>query len=117
MKRIQFVLLLLIALFVWTSQSTIIHFQYHDIEENSECIVCDTSEKIKLYQHNGHIVVINENLVLNIGNEVKQVLVDTEFDYTDIPLFICMDIVKFSQYPGRFIVPGINATAPPVFFS
>jgi hypothetical protein len=117
MKRIQFVLWLLIALFVWTSQNTIIHFQHHDIEENSECIVCDTSEKIKLYQHNGHIIVINENLALNIRNEVKQVLVNDEFDYTDIPRFRRMDIVKYSQYPGRFIVPGINATAPPVYFS
>jgi len=117
MKLKQYVKLLLISLFVWTSQSTIIHFQHHDIKEISECSVCDTSEKIKLYQHNRHAVVIDENLALNIRKEVEQIVVNSKFDYTDLPLFSHMDIVKYSQYPDRCTNLGFNATAPPVYFS
>jgi len=117
MKLTQSVQLLLIALFVWASQSTIIHFQHHDIEEISECSVCDTSEKMKLYQQNGHTVVIDENLALQIRREVEQIVVNPKFDYTDVPQFSPIDIVKYSQYPDRCTNLGFNATAPPVYFS
>jgi len=117
MKLKQYVKLLLIALFVWTSQSTIIHFQHHDIDEISECSVCDTSEKIKLYQHNRHVVVIGENLALNIRKEVEKIIVNSKFDYTDLPQFNQIDIVKYSQYTDRFFALGFNATAPPIYFS
>ena len=116
MKLTQSVKLLLIALFVWTSQSTIVHFQHHGIEEVSECNVCDASQKMKLYQHNSHVVVINEIFALNIRSEVEQIIVNLKFDYTELPKFSRKDIVKYSQYPGKFIVPGFNATAPPVYF-
>jgi hypothetical protein len=117
MKLKQSVKLLLIALFVWASQSTIIHFQHHDIDEISECSVCDTSKKLKLYQHNGHTVVIDENLALNIRKELEQVVVNSEFDYTEVPLISRMDIVRYSQYHDRCIILGFNATAPPAYFS
>lgn len=117
MKLTQSVQLLLIALFVWASQSTIIHFQHHDIEEISECSVCDTSEKIKLYQDNRHAVVIDENLALNIRKEVEEIVVNSKFDYTDVPQFKQIDIVKYSQYTDRFLALGFNATAPPIYFS
>ncbi|UPT77993.1 hypothetical protein MN086_02330 [Sulfurovum sp. XGS-02] len=117
MKLKHSVKLLLIALFVWASQSTTIHFQHHELEEISECNVCDTSQKIKLYQHNRHVVVSNENLAVNIRREVEKVLVNSSFDYTDVPQCKPIDIVKKSQYTDSSIVLGFNATAPPVSFS
>ena len=117
MKLKQSVKLLLIALFVWASQSTTIHFQHHELEEISECNVCDTSQKIKLYQHNRHVVVSNENLAVKIRRQVEKVVVHSRFDYTDVPQFKQIDIVKNSQYSDRSVALGFNATAPPVYFS
>ena len=117
MKLQQFVKLLLIALFVWTSQSTTIHFQYHALEEISECNVCDTFQKMKLYQHNSPVVVSNENLAVKIRTEVEKVVVNARFDYTDVPPFKQIHILKKSQYPDRSVALGFNATAPPVYFS
>ncbi|MCO4845729.1 MAG: hypothetical protein KC427_06895 [Sulfurovum sp.] len=116
MKLKQSVQLLLIALFVWTSQSTTIHFQHYELEEISECNVCNTFQKMKLYQHNRHVVVINENLAVKIRRQVEKVVVKSRFDYTDVPQFKQIDIVKNSQYTDRFIALGFNATAPPVYF-
>ncbi len=116
MKLQHSVKLLLIALFVWASQSTTIHFQHHELEKISECNVCETSQKIKLYQHNRHVVVGNENLAVNIRREVEKVVVNASFDYTEVPQFKQIDIVKHSQYIDRFVPLGFNATAPPVSF-
>lgn len=117
MKLKQSVQLLLIALFVWTSQSTTIHFQHHELEEISECNVCDTSQKMKLYQHNSPVVVSNDNLAVKIRREVEKVVVNASFDYTNVPQFKQIDIVKKSQYADRSLTLGFNATAPPVYFS
>lgn len=115
MKLKQSVKLLLIALFVWASQSTIVHFQHNELEEVSECNICDSSKKLKLYQHNGHMVVIDENLALKIRREVEQIVVNPKFDYTYVPRFSLVNIIKHSQYSDRLIVLGFNATAPPVY--
>jgi hypothetical protein len=117
MKLKQSVKLLLIALFVWASQSTTIHFQHHELEDISECNVCNTSQKVKLYQHNRHVVVSNENLAVKIRREVKKVVVHSSLDYTDVPQIKQIDIVKYSQYTDRSVALGFNATAPPVYFS
>jgi glutaredoxin len=116
MKLKQSVKLLLIALFVWVSQSTTIHFQHHELEEISECNVCDTFQKMKLYQHNSPVVVINENPAIIIRREAEKIVVNPRFDYTDIPQFKQIDIVKHSQYTDRFLALGFNATAPPIYF-
>ncbi len=117
MKLKHSVNLLLIALFVWASQNTILHFQHYEMGEVSECNVCDTSHKMKLYQHTRDLVVMNENLAVIVREEVEKVLVNARFDYTDVPQLNQIDIVKHSQYPERFIALGFNATAPPVYFS
>ena len=117
MKLKQFVNLLLIALFVWAFQNTTIHFQHHELEKISECNVCDTFQKMKLYQHNSPVVVSNENLAVKIRREVEKVVVNSRFDYTDVPQFKQIDIVKNSQYTNRLIKLGFNATAPPAYFS
>ena len=116
MKLKQSVKLLLIALFVWTSQSTTIHFQHYELDEISKCNVCDTSQKMKLYQHNRHVVVNNENLAVKIRREVEKAVVNAKFDYTDVPPFKQINIVKKSQYTDRYVALGFNATAPPVYF-
>ncbi|MGB5506507.1 MAG: hypothetical protein WBM70_07475 [Sulfurovum sp.] len=117
MKLKQSVNLLLIALFVWAFQSGTIHFQHHELEEISECHVCDTSEKMKLYQHNSPAVVVNENLAVKIRRQVEKVVINPRFDYTDVPKFKQIDIVKKSKYIERFVALGFNATAPPVYYS
>ncbi|GIT99217.1 hypothetical protein [Sulfurovum sp. TSL1] len=117
MKLKQSINVLLIALFVWAFQSTTIHFQHHKQKEISECNVCDTSQKMKLYQHNTPVIVVNENLAVKIRREIEQVVVNVRFDYTDEPLLKQIDIVKHSQYPNRLLALGFNATAPPVYFS
>jgi hypothetical protein len=117
MKLQQSINLLLIALFVWAFQSTTIHFQHHELEEISECNVCDTFQKMKLYQHNSPVVVSNENLAVKIRREVEKVVVNSRFDYTDVPQFKQIDIVKKSQYTDRSVALGFHATAPPVYFS
>ena len=117
MKLKQSVNLLLIALFVWAFQGTTIHIHHHVIEDISECNVCDTSEKMKLYQHNSPVVVFNENLAVKIRREVEKVVINPRFDYTDVPKFKQIDIVKKSKYIDRFVALGFNATAPPVYYS
>jgi len=117
MQQQQSVKLLLIALFVWASQNTAIHFQHHELEEISECNICDTSQKMKLYQHNSPVVVSDENLAVKIRREVEKVVVNASFDYTDVPQFKQIDIVKKSQYADKSVALGFNATAPPAYFS
>ena len=117
MQQQQSVKLLLIALFVWASQNTTIHFQHHELDKISECNVCDTSQKMKLYQHNSPVVVINENPAIIIRREVEKVVVNSSFDYTDVPQVRQIDIIQKSQYTDRSVALGFNATAPPVYFS
>ena len=117
MKLKQSVNVLLIALFIWAFQSSTIHFQHHAIEEMSECNVCDISENMKLYQHNSPVVVFNENLAVKIKRQVEKIVINPRFDYTDVPKFKQIDIVKKSKYIDRFVALGFNATAPPVYYS
>ncbi len=117
MKLKQSVNFLLIALFVWAFQSTTIHSQHHELEEISECNICDISQKMKLYQHNNPVIVVNENLAVKIRREVEKVVVHSSFDYTDTPRFKQIDIIKNPQYTDRSVTLGFNATAPPVYFS
>ena len=117
MKLKQSVQLLLIALFVWAFQGTTIHIHHHVIEDISECNVCDISEKMKLYQNNSPMVMVNENLAVKIRREVEKVVVNASYDYTDVPKFKKVDIVKNSQYTDRSVLLGFNANAPPVYFS
>ena len=116
MKLKQSVNLLLIALFVWAFQSTTIHSQHHELDEISECNICDISQKMKLYQHSIPMVVVNENFAVKIRREVEKVVVNSSFDYTDVLQFRQIDIVKYSQYTDRFLALGFNATAPPIYF-
>ena len=117
MKLKQSVNLLLIALFVWAFQSGTIHVQHHELEEISECHVCDTSEKMKLYQHNSPAVVVNENLAVKIRRQVEKVVVNQKFDYTDVPPFKQIDNLENPQYTPNYVALGFNATAPPVYYS
>ena len=117
MKLKQSVQLLLIALFVWASQSTTIHFQHQELDKISECNICDTFQKIKLYQHNSHVIVVNENLAVKIRRQVEKVVVNASYDYAGVPKFKKIDIVKNSQYTDRSVLLGFNANAPPVYFS
>jgi len=117
MKLKQSVNLLLIALFVWAFQSTTIHFQHHEIEEISECSVCDTSHKMKLHQHHNPVVVVNENLDVKIRREVEKVVISPKFDYTNVLPIKQIDIVQNSQYSAGSVALGFNATAPPAYFS
>lgn len=117
MKLKQSVKLVLIALFVWASQSTTIHFQHHDQKEVSECNVCDTSQKMKLYQHNTPVVVSNENLAVTIRREVEKIVVNERFDYTLVPQPKYIKTIENRQYCMVSISVGFNATAPPVYFS
>lgn len=117
MKLKQSVQLLLIALFVWTSQSTTIHFQHHVIDEISECDLCHASEQLDLFQHNSPIVIVNENLAVKTRKHIEKVVVVSRFDYTDVPLFQRVDIVENRQYIVEPVSLGFNATAPPHIFS
>jgi hypothetical protein len=63
------------------------------------------------------VVVSNENLAVKIRREVEKVVVHSSLDYTDVPQFKQIDIVKKSQYTDRSVALGFNATAPPVYFS
>jgi hypothetical protein len=117
MKLKQSVKLLLIALFVWASQSTTIHFQHHDHKEVSECNVCDASQKMKLYQHNTPVVVSNENLAVRIKREVETIVVNERFDYTVVPQPKYIKTIDNRQYCMVSRSVGFNATAPPAHFS
>ena len=113
MKLKQSVQLLLIALFVWASQSTTINFQHHEIDEISECNLCHTSKQFKHYQHNSSGVIVHENLAVKIRKHVEKVVVNSRFDYTDIPRSKRIDIVENRQYTVKAVPLGFNATAPP----
>jgi len=117
MKLKQSVQLLLIALFVWTSQSTTIHFQHHIIDEMSECNLCHASEQLDLFQHNSPVVIVNENLAVKTRNHVEKVVVKPRFDYMDVPLFKRVDILENRQYTVEQVPLGFNATAPPYLIS
>ncbi len=118
MKLKQSVNLLLIALFVWAFQGTTIHIHHHVIEDISECNVCDISEKMKLYQNNSPMVMVNENLAVKIRREVqKQVFVAERFDYTQAPKPEHIGTVIHCQCDMAVIPLGFDSTAPPISFS
>ena len=117
MKLKQSVNLLLIALFVWASQSTTIHFQHHVLEEISECNICDASEHMKLYQHNSPVVVVNENLAVKTRNHIEKIVVKSRFDYTDVAQCKWVNIVDNRQYTVKSIPLGYLSNAPPYTFS
>lgn len=117
MKFKQFVNLLLIALFVFASQSTTIHFQHQVIDEISECNLCHTSEQLDLYNHHSSVVVVNENFAVKTRQHVEKIVVKSRFDYTDVPHLRRMGIVEYRKYTVKPIPLGYLSTAPPSIFS
>ena len=113
MKLKQSVQLLLIALFVWASQSTTIHFQHHEIDEISECNLCHTSELLDLHHPNSSIVIANENLAVRTTMQVEKVIVKSRFDYTNVPQIKRVKLVENRHYAVEPRPLGFNATAPP----
>lgn len=113
MKLKQSVQLLLIALFVWASQSTRIHFQHHEIDEISKCNLCHTSEQLDLYHQSSSIVIANENLAVRTTKQVEKVVVKSRFDYTNVPQIKRVKLVENRHYTVEPTPLGFNATAPP----
>jgi len=117
MKLKQSVNLLLIALFVWTFQSTAIHVKQHAMNEVTECNLCEASEKIDLHHQNSPAIVYNEHLETEARKSEEKIVLKSGFDYTDVPQLYLVDMVKNRQYSAEAIPIGFNATAPPHFVS
>ena len=113
MKLKDSVQLLLIALFVWASQSTTIHFQHYEIDKISECSLCHTSEQIDLHHQNSSLVIVNENLAVRSTKKVEKVIVKSRFDYTNVPPIKQVKLVENRHYAVEPTPLGFNATAPP----
>ncbi len=116
MKLKQSINLLLIALFVWTFQSTTIHFKQHVIDKVSECNLCDISEHIDL-NHHTPAGVVNENIAVKTRKREENIVVKSRFDYTDMPQFKLDDIVEPRRYTVKPIPLGYLSTAPPHILS
>ncbi len=117
MKLKQSVNLLLIALFVWTFQSTTIHFKHHVIDKVSECNLCDTSEQIDLYHHNIPAIVVNESIAVKNRKCEEKIVVKSRFDYTDTLPLKWVDSIEYRQYTVKPIPLGYSSTAPPYIYS
>ena len=113
MKLKYSVQLLLIALFVWSVQSTTIHFHHYEIDKISECDICHTSEQIDLHHQNSSIVIVDENLAVRTTEKVEKVIVKSRFDYTNVPHIKRVEIVDNRNYTVGPTSLGFNATAPP----
>ena len=115
MKLKHSVQLLLIALFVWASQSSTIHFQHHEIDKISECNLCHTSENIDLHHQNSSIEIVNENLAVRTTKQEEKIIVKSKFDYTNVPPIKRVRLVENGHYTVEPTPLGFNATAPPKY--
>ena len=113
MKLKQFVQLLLIALFIWGTQSTAIHFQHHEIDQISECNLCHTSEQIDLHHQNSFLVIVSENLAVRTNKQEEKIIVKSRFDYTSTPHIKRVKLVENRHYTVEPTPLGYDATAPP----
>ncbi|CAA6804753.1 MAG: Unknown protein [uncultured Sulfurovum sp.] len=113
MKLKQSVNVLLIALFVWSFQSSTVHFQHHEIEEVVECSTCHTFEKLNLAHHSTSVIIVNENLAIKARKHVEKVVIKSRFDYRGKAEYKLVDIVGNRQYAVVTIPLGYLSTAPP----
>ena len=113
MKLKYSVQLLLIALFVWGSQSTTIHFQHHEIDQISKCNLCHASEQIDRHHQNSSLVNLSENLAVRTDKQEEKIIVKSRFDYTSVPHIKRVKLVEDRHYTVEPTPLGFNATAPP----
>lgn len=113
MKPQQYVMLLLIALFVGAYQNSTIHSKHHHIDEMSECHVCHTSEQLDHGHHQSTTPIVGENIAVKTRKHVEKIVVKTRFDHQDTPPFKKVDIVETHRYFVLSSPLGFLATAPP----
>ena len=113
MKPQQFVMLLLIALFVGAYQNSTIHSQHHHLDEMSECHTCHTSEQLDHGHHQSTTVIVGENIAVRTREHAEKIVVRPRFDYKEIPPFKKVDIVETQSYFALSLPLGFFATAPP----
>lgn len=112
----QSVQLLLIALFLFTYQTTAIHSKHHHIEEASACHLCKALEYFDLHHQESPLPVVNEYLAIEL-NEMEEKKITqtahhllqkshiTEIDFHGL---LTGNVVKQSL--------GYFSTAPPSIF-
>lgn len=112
----QSVHLLLIALFLFTCQTTAIHSKYHHIEEVSECHLCKASEHLDLHHHESPPLVVNEYLAIELNEIEEKEIVQTVYSLSQKPYISQTDIDGLSTDNLVTQALGYFSTAPPSIF-
>ena len=117
MKLKQSFHLLLIALFIWTSQSVTIHSKHHHLEEFGECQVCKASKSLGTSHHETVFSLLTESVAVEVSKIEEKQIVQASYDLTQTveQKSVCYEgmLVVYISAPHL----GFDAHAPPYNFS
>lgn len=107
----------LIALFLFSYQTTTIHSKHHFIEELSECHVCKTAKELGTAQHETVFSQISESIAVELNEVEEKRIVNSSYDLTQTPQRQAVDYEGMSIFSVGTLPLGYHATAPPYIFS
>jgi len=108
---------ILLALFLFSYQTTTIHSKHHFINELSECQVCKAAKELGTAQHETAFFQISESVAVEINEVEEKRIVKSSYDLTQTPQLQAIDFVGMSVYSVGTLPLGYYATAPPYIFS
>ena len=106
----------LIALFLFTYQTTTIHTKHHHIEEVSECHICEASKVLGRAHHETPFLELVESVAVEVAEIETKQLTETLFETTQKPDSLAVDLEGMHLYVLGDIPPAYYATAPPSIF-
>lgn len=107
----------LIALFLFSYQSTTIHTKHHHIAELSQCHICKVSKELGTTQHKTLFSQHGESIAVEVSEVEEKRVAKASYDLTQIPELRDVDLDGMHCLCVDDIPSGYSATAPPHIFS
>lgn len=107
--------LLLIALFLLSSQITTIHSKHRHLNTVSECHVCHTAKHLGEGHYQQSVVDFRQNIRIEISQVERKHITRQTYSWNKLPLYRLSDFDRLKVVSVQPIPIGYFATAPPSF--
>jgi len=107
--------IVLIALFLFSYQSTIIHLKQHQVSSVDECLICHAAQYSKEQHQQSTLVYFAQNSAIKQEQITTQQLTREAYTLIQTPIYRLSDFDGYKERTTQFLPIGYFATAPPYF--
>lgn len=109
--------LVLLALFLFSYQTTTIHSKHHFIDELSECQVCKAAKELGAAQHETAFLQVSETIAVEVNEVKEKKITKSSYDLMQSPVRCLNDFDGLTDIQLYIPFTGYFSTAPPYTFS